>query len=38
MISNPIRFGIIGAEKRGSRFARALKSQPQAELVALSDI
>ena len=38
MGSEPIRFGIIGAVKRGSSFVRALKAHPQADLVALCDI
>ncbi len=38
MVPDTIRFGIIGAVKRGSSFVRALKAHPQAELVALCDI
>jgi len=38
MASETIRFGIIGAVKRGSSFVRALGAHPQAELVALCDI
>lgn len=33
-----IRFGIIGAVRRGSSFVRALGAHPRAELVALCDI
>ena len=33
-----IRFGIIGAVKRGSSFVRALQAHPRAALVALCDI
>ncbi len=38
MNSDTIRFGIIGAVKRGSSFVRALQAHPAAELVALCDI
>lgn len=38
MTDTPIRFGIIGAVKRGSSFVRALRAHSQAKLVALCDI
>lgn len=36
--SDALRFGIIGAVRRGSSFVRTLQAHPQAELVALCDI
>jgi predicted dehydrogenase len=38
MSDTPIRFGIIGAVKRGSSFVRALQAHPRAQLLALCDI
>lgn len=38
MADGMIRFGIIGAVRRGSSFVRALQAHPRAELVALCDI
>ncbi len=37
-MSEPIRFGIIGAVSRGSSFVRALEANPRADLVAMCDI
>ncbi|MGC9320091.1 MAG: Gfo/Idh/MocA family protein [Armatimonadota bacterium] len=38
MSEEAIRFGIIGAVRRGSSFVRTLQAHPRAELVALCDI
>ncbi len=38
MTDEAVRFGIIGAVRRGSSFVRALLAHPAAELVALCDI
>lgn len=38
MSADTIRFGIIGAVRRGSSFVKALQAHPAAELVALCDI
>ncbi len=38
MAEGTIRFGIIGAVKRGSSFVRALEAHPRAQIVALCDI